>query len=699
MFIRVQNLKRDDQGVVLSGSASVYESSYDSGVKGGHCRQKTVLSLGKIIWINEKKDIGIFDCKDRGIVEYNLSTNSFSEVSSEDPRLKGTDISLQERIHTTFGDVYLFFSLVDRSIIFDSIREAFPSKEKLERVMVHLLYGCIRNHSAAKCGQFLERSMASYLFCSYSVSTLNCDSNYYEYMGDDNVKRTYFTILVKNMRKKYPDFGRACYVDSTPLPNESQGFPYNALCSHGTDGLVMQSRLGLVLDIETGIPVWFQVFSSNILDHSTLKDIEADVRNTLNIDIDIAALDAGYACKELFEKYNIDNSAYVDSEGNRRERYILVRMPQKNGYPHDELYLECKSRLYSALYLFDYNGHAYFGERFERVIFGYREYCYVFLDRKQAEELGGKWRTENPKEWEALCDTDKEWYAVKDGFFILISGKLMSPIEALIEYKFRGRIEGFFKDGKSYTEIMPLGRWTKLTVLGKIMHDVIQTTVYRLFRKEIASTGTSVNYLLAELQSLDCMKQTNGQCKVFTPKKQVREYYEGLGYTVPAFMELAPFKAEIMQGIPMDRTPVTIVKRNREKKAKVKHASPEEKERKRLLETAIKETDRAYKQKVKKAENDYNRSIKKADSDKEKSIAKAAAKRDAALKNNNDEESIRRANAEYISAQSAAEQKYEATTIKALAVRESLKEDAKQRYDESIAAYEAKYAPSFQDRM
>ena len=84
MFIRVQNLKRNDDGVVVSGSASVTESIYDASVKGGHCRQKNVLSLGKVIWISEDKSSGIFDCKDRGIVEYHLSTNSFNEVALDD---------------------------------------------------------------------------------------------------------------------------------------------------------------------------------------------------------------------------------------------------------------------------------------------------------------------------------------------------------------------------------------------------------------------------------------------------------------------------------------------------------------------------------------------------------------------------------------------------------------------------------------
>lgn len=692
MFIRVQNLKRNDDGVIISGSASVYQNSYAPDAVGGHCKQKTVLSLGKVIWLNSEKDCGIFDCKDRGIVEYDLKTNTFKEVSPDDKRLAGTNVSMRERMHTTFGDAYLFFTLIDQTPVFQSIRNAFTDEAKLERVLLHVMYGCIRNHSAAKCGQFLERSMASYLFRRYSASTLNSDSPYFEYMGDDNVKRAYFVALVETMRKTNPNFGRACYIDSTPLPNESEGFPYKALCSHGTDGLVMQARLALVQDIETGIPVWFHVFSSNILDHSTLLDIQKDVKAILDIDIDIATLDAGYACKELYEKYNIDNNAYTDSNGVQHDRYALIRMPQKNGYPHDELYLECKPRLYSALSLFDYDGHAYFGERFERSVMGYREYCYVFLDRKQAEELGGKWRVENPGIWDALSDSDKEWNAVKDGFFILTAGKKMSPRDALIEYKSRGRVEGFFKDGKSYQEIMPLESWTKPTISGKILHDVIQTTLYREFRKAISPLGSSVSHVLTELQSLDCVKDASGHCEIFTPKKQVREYYEALNLTVPAFLELDPFRDEVMKGIPMDRTPLTVAKKKKAKAPKkAKYSSPEEKERERIKAKEYKGIVKAFEKAVKTADTAYERTVRKAEATRDAAKKRAEAKKIKALEHDQSKKAAKKADKDYNRAVNEAESVYDTEYTNALKRREEQKKSAKEAYDVAVADFNKKY--------
>ncbi len=623
MFIRVQNIKRDENNVILSGSASVVRAVYDTSVKGGHCRQETVLNLGKVLWINEGKTKGIFDSKSRGIVEYDLTTNSFANVDRGDDRISGTKVDMQEKTHTNFGDAYIFFSLVSQSVIFNVIRETFPDERKLERVIVHLMHECLRNRSGARCGQFLEASMASYIFRSFSSSTLNCDTGYFTFMGDDNTKKIFFQTLVKHMRKEHPDFGRACYIDSTPLPNESQGFPYKALCSHGTDGLLMQARLALVMDIETGVPIWFHTFSSNVLDQNNILDVKKDVQATLGIDIDIATLDAGYSCKELLRMYNIDNNTYIDDNGEKRDRFILVRMPQKAGYPHDELYLECKPRLYSALHLFDYDGHSYYGERFEREIFGCREYCYVFLDRKQAEELGGKWRTEHRQEWEMLCDSDKEWYSVKDGFFILIGSKWLSPKDALVEYKSREKVEEFFKDGKAYVGIMPLSSWSKTTVLGKILHDVMEIIVYRHFRTKLAPLGTSVSHFLTEVQSLDCVKQASDSIEVFTAKKQVREYYEILGYTVPGFLELGPFKAEIMEGKPMDRTPPTVARKRPGRKPgnkKIRH-SPEEKARM----ADEKKREKAQKKEEEKAERKRKREEEKAKSQRRKDEEKAKA--------------------------------------------------------------------------
>lgn len=67
-------------------------------------------------------------------------------------------------------------------------------------------------------------------------------------MGDDKTKIKFFTTFVKAMRRKDPQFGKGCYVDSTPLPNDITDNPFNALSCHGVASSSVQIRLALVLD-------------------------------------------------------------------------------------------------------------------------------------------------------------------------------------------------------------------------------------------------------------------------------------------------------------------------------------------------------------------------------------------------------------------------------------------------------------------
>lgn len=81
-------------------------------------------------------------------------------------------------------------------------------------------------------------------------------------------------------------------MDSTPLPNDIDNNPFNALCSHGVESTSIQTRLVLVLDEETGLPVWYDVITDNVLDISTIITVVNDVAISLDITIHSLVLDA-----------------------------------------------------------------------------------------------------------------------------------------------------------------------------------------------------------------------------------------------------------------------------------------------------------------------------------------------------------------------------------------------------------------------
>ena len=619
MFIKFQKIVRDDTGAILSGSASLMTTSYvrnkDGNHKKSHSKENVVEKLGKVIWKdqNNRKE-GIFLSPTRGLVFYNAVTDSFSPVESGDTRLIGTKVEEQPlRMHTNFGRFYLFFSELAKTPFMNILRSTFVDHKFYKTALAHLAHGCLKNGSSIKCEQFLTGSCLSYILDGIPTSTLDCDTSYFSTLADDNLKVAFFRNMVVEMRKEHPEFGRCCYVDSTPLPGEAENNPYNAVSSHGTDGSVIQCRLVLILDIQSSIPVWFEIIPSNLLDKSTIMSITNDVQATLDIKIDMYDLDAGYAREELFDLFNRNNATYIDENGITRNHTVLLRMPAANGYPRDELYFKSKPFFNDPDYEFDYESHTFFGERYEIDLFGHPEYAFVYVDQTQAQDLLRGWRKLHIDEWNALSKSAKEWYKVKDGFFVLVGNKDQSARDALIEYRGRTTIEGFFKDGKTYLQILPLAKWTKQTVTGKILHDIIEITIYRAFRKRMAPLAMNMSNLLVYLDGWECVKVSDELIEVKTPNLQVREIMEKLGYTIPGHLKLEDMRNEILKGIPMPRTlhvnrehqtkPKEKIPISPEEKRDAKEKARQEREQKKAEERARKAAERARAKEEKQSED------------------------------------------------------------------------------------------------
>ena len=627
MFIRPQKIVRDENGVIRSGSASLVKNEYvpnpEGNHKKSHSKQVVVERLGEVIWMPpDDKRQGIFNSPTRGLVFYDLNTDVFKEVNLNDERLAGTSFEPKPvRLHTNFGLPSLFFSEMEKTHLMNVLRSTFQDERFFEKVLAHIAHDCLKNSSAVKCYDFVKSSALSYILNNIPISTLNCDSNYYAAMSDDTIKVSYFRNLIQEMRKTHPNFGKACYVDSTPLPGEAENNPFVALCSHGTNGAMLQSRLVLILDIETGYPIWFEVIPGNVLDKSTLEGVCRDVKATLGVDILELDLDAGYAKKELFDLYNIDNNFVISADGEKESHTVLVRMPDLNGYPHDDLYISSKPNFYDPDYEFDYEHHTFFGERYEVNLWENREYAFVYVDKTQASKLLREWRTEHPDAWSELSHTSKEWYVVKDGFFILIGNRDQNAKEALTEYRGRTHIETFFRDGKTYLSILPIAKWNKSTVLGKILHDVIETTFYREFRKQVASLSVTMSTLLTDLNSWECVKIDDEVIELKTPSADVRRYFEELEHPVTGHIALPDWRNMIFKGIKMPEEPVTRKAKKAGRKSAVKISlSPEEKREAEAQKRAEREHAKA---------EEKERKAKEREAEKERRAQEREAKKKA----------------------------------------------------------------------
>ena len=112
-FIRIQKMKHDDQGRVIGGTAAIIDTFYDGELQKttkGHSKQVVREKLGLPLWISDDRKSGIFLSPTRGLVSYDVSSDAFGFVESDDPRVSGTLEDVEDRIHTVFGDAFIVTS-------------------------------------------------------------------------------------------------------------------------------------------------------------------------------------------------------------------------------------------------------------------------------------------------------------------------------------------------------------------------------------------------------------------------------------------------------------------------------------------------------------------------------------------------------------------------------------------------------------
>jgi len=545
-FIRTRKIKYDENNKIISGTAAIIESKYVSGNLKYHSKQIVRERLGKVIELYSKKE-GLFLSPTRGLVIYNSKTDTFSDpVTREQAKTIISNQMVQEKtfptenIHTIFGDSFLFFEIMNKVGITNVLSNIFSDITKKQRLFCHILHDILKDGSHIACDDFVQKSFVSYCAKDVPVNSLKSDTAFFAMMADDRVKLSFFRSFVKFMKKKNPDFGDACFVDSTPLPNDINT-PFNALCSHGIGSATTQMRLVLILDESTLMPIWYDIIPGNIQDVNTLKYLTKDVEISLGINLNGFYLDAGYASKRLIQSFKIQK----ENETIPKKKY-LVRMPARNGYPYKELYKQIKEDISKADYDFVRKNHSYFGKMVPIKIFETDVIAYVYLDQYNALKGYTEYITNHADDFEKLSLEEKNWLKVKFGFFVLISNYRKTPAEILDDYFCRASIESTFKTDKEYLKLLPLCKWTDTTVRGKILTDIISSIIRQQLQETIKGSPWSIPSVIGKCQSLMCcIDSKNDIVYIEHPNKQVKEIYKLCNITIPEKINLTPYLKQI----------------------------------------------------------------------------------------------------------------------------------------------------------
>lgn len=547
-FIRYRKLVLDQNGNVKSGSAAIIDAVYDPGNKKNHSRQVVREKLGKVVIYTSNKK-GLFQSPTRGLVWYDSSKDEFSPQvtrseleSDEDNKDKDAvrDRFPSPGIHTVFGDGYLLIEILKKSGILKMLHSAFPEQTSYQRLLAHICYGILRDGSRISCEDFISKSFLSYLVPDVPLRSLKSDTAYFEEMGKESTKLAFFQEFIRCRRKEYPEFGKACYIDSTPLPNDINS-PFNALCSHGVANTSVQMRLALVIDEITLDPLWYMIIPGNVLDFDTIRPLIRDIEISLDIKVNSYTLDAGYVTKSLIKAFPIqpENETIPD-------KHYLARMPAKRGYPYKTLYHQVKNQFGNAKHEFIRGHHAYFAQEKEIEIFGEPVMAYIYIDQYNALKLYTEYRIKSPDDFEKLSMRDQNWFKVKFGYFVLLSNQRKTAAAILDDYFARTRIEGFFKSSKEYLKLLPLCKWTDERVRGKILSDIIDQIIRSEIMRMRKTSTQSISEIIGKTQSLMCCWDAgNDEFVIDSPNRQVKDIFKLFRIPIPQQLNYTNYKQMI----------------------------------------------------------------------------------------------------------------------------------------------------------
>ena len=453
--------------------ASVYKAK-----RVGAKKTNDIEYLGRVI----DKENGVYKNRERGLFTFTLENG----IIEQQPLIN-------EKLILDFGDSFLLNEIIKKAGLKSLIEKTFPGIS--DTVLALLFYQVLSSDSANCYAQiWWEGAYARILFPKASMKSQRI-SEILQALGDESYQRRFFAEYLRHISSKC---SKGILVDSTGLPNDIR-FPLTAINNH--NGVISnEARLVLVVDRQSGLPLYFRYAAGNIVDVSTLKTTLSEIR-TYGVDVNYAIVDAGY--------YSEDNIQELQAA---QISFIMRLVPNRKLYK--ELVAKHTDDLEDAKNLVKYRERLVYIKRVPIDLFGKEGYAYI------AEDIDRK-HDEIKKYVRAALDNndisvDEMNVAMQTkGLFILISAEKIEIGDILPLYYTRQTIEQVFDIGKNNAELLPLRVHGIDAFRGHLLISFIASAIYINANQTLKTSDVCATGAFHIMHNL--------KCKVFDKKLVVQE--------------------------------------------------------------------------------------------------------------------------------------------------------------------------------
>jgi hypothetical protein len=489
--------------------ASVFTPRRESGKK-----VNDPIYLGRVI----DKENGIYKNRKQGLFTYDIA-KGYGDISIETlEAIQDLVLSKREKLILDFGDAFFLFNALKKNGIYEILSGILPGQE--DTVMSLLGYRLLAGLSNCHAEDWWQGSYCRMLFPKAKLRSQRL-SELYEELGDEQTHRDFWKSYLLNV---CPENRAGVLIDSTGMPNDIQ-FPLTAVVTHGgvTDN---ETRLLLVVDRKTGMPLFFRYNAGNIVDVTTLRSTIEELR-AFGITTEYAIVDAGY-----YSEDNIRCLYGEDETGEKTGELIpFITRLKPNLTLYKQLVSEYCDDILSAKYMLFQRDRLISVKCVETKLHGYPGYAYVSVDHARREDEIRKYM-KSAIENDDVSRDEMDNAIKSKGFFIIISSEKIETSDLLPLYYTRQSIEQIFDVSKNNTDLLPLRIHNEETFRGHLMLNFMATVAYLTVNQMLKNTRFNAQGAFLVMK--------NQKCKVFDdfilpkePSKKANEIYKVLNSKSP----------------------------------------------------------------------------------------------------------------------------------------------------------------------
>jgi hypothetical protein len=164
-----------------------------------------------------------------------------------------------------YGDTFSINACLEQSVYAEVFKQILPKQN--DTLMSLICYKLLKSSAMQHAQTWARGNYASVLYKDADVSSQQI-SVFLKELGNERLWRKFFQSYIK----KTVGEKTGIIVDSTGLPNEID-FPLSAWGNHGGES-ERETRLIMVVERNTGMPLYFRYMAGNIVDVSSLSNTD-----------------------------------------------------------------------------------------------------------------------------------------------------------------------------------------------------------------------------------------------------------------------------------------------------------------------------------------------------------------------------------------------------------------------------------------